>query len=86
MGNLKKLIEFCQSYIDREFDIAEFQNRLEQIFLPDRFKNTLEKKQHNAVNKLEEIRFCFLTENQYKWGCQVADYLKQETKYHMEKR
>ena len=53
--------------------------------LPDRFKNTLEKKQHNAINKLEEIQFCYLPENQYKLARQVAEYLWQETKFHMGK-
>lgn len=85
MDSLEKLMNLCQRYINREFGIAEFQSRLEKVFWPDRFKNTLEKKQHNAVNKLEEIQFCYLPENQYKLARQVAEYLWQETKFHIRK-
>ena len=85
MDSLEKLMNLCQRYINREFGIAEFQSRLENVFLHDRFKNTLEKKQHNAVNKLEEIQFCYLPENQYKLARQVAEYLWQETKFHIRK-
>lgn len=86
MNNLQKLIEICQRYIDNELDIAQFQSQLEMVFLPDDYKNTLEKKQYNAVNTLEEIRFCYLPENQYQQACQVAENLKLETEYFMDKR
>ena len=59
MNEMEKLVEICNSYIDGKFSIEEFQKRIETVYLPDECKNTLEKVQHNAHNKLEEIRFCY---------------------------
>ena len=75
MDSLEQLISVCKAYINAAFSIEEFQNRLETIILPDKYKNTLEKDQHNAFNKLDEIRFSYLPENQKKYTNAVAEEL-----------
>ena len=59
MKEINKLIELCEQFINNDFSIEEFQYGIEMIILPDKCKNTLEKEQHNACNKLEEIRYCY---------------------------
>lgn len=41
------------------FGIEEFQHTIEEILLPDVCKMSLEKFQHNACNRLEEIKYCY---------------------------
>ena len=65
MENLQKLIDICQSYKNGKFGVEEFQHRLEQIYLPDMCKHTLERVQHNALNHLEKI-FYFYPEAEHK--------------------
>mgnify|MGYP000893329607 CR=1 FL=1 len=47
------------------------------------YKNTLEKDQHNAVNKLEKIRFSYLPENQKKYADIVAEKLIHAARVYM---
>ena len=83
MNSFEKMIHICKAYVREELDIEEFQSRLEMVVLPDNCKNSLEKKQHNAVNMLEEIRFCYLPENQYKHAKVVAEKLINEVREYM---
>lgn len=79
MDSLEKLINICQAYINSNFGIEEFQRRLEMITLPDEYKNSLERDQHNAVNKLEKISYCYLPENQKKYADIVAQEMMHAT-------
>ena len=84
MNSLEKMISVCKAYINDAFAIEEFQRQLEMIILPDECKYTLENDQHNAVNKLEEIRFTYL-QNQKKQAIPVAEYLIHEIRAFMHK-
>ncbi len=75
MNNVKKLISICNAYKAGEFDIQEFQNRLETVYLPIELKNTLEKDLYNAFNKLEEIRFSLDESHQKQYAGKIADDL-----------
>ncbi len=85
MNSLEKMISVCKAYINDAFEIEEFQRQLEMIILPDECKYTLEKDQHNSVNKLEKIRFTFLPENQKKQAIPVAEHLIHEIRAFMHK-
>lgn len=74
MNALIKLVDVCEAFKRGEFDTEEFQKRIETIYLPDEYKNTLEKIQHNSCNKLEEIQFCY-TVSQKQYADLVADEL-----------
>ena len=74
MEDIAKLVAVCESYKLGEFDIKEFQERLETIFLPEQYRS-IEEEQHNAFNRLEEIQFCYQTNNQRKHALKVADDL-----------
>ena len=77
MENLQKLIDICNAYKAGDFDLGEFQQRIETVYLPDECKNTLEKTQHNALNHLEKI-FYFYPEIEHKMYAEiVADDLIQ---------
>ena len=75
MNALEHLISVCRGYINGDYEIGIFQKKLEEIFLPDRWKKSLETEQHNAVNQLEEIQFCYLPEGQRKQAVLVAEKL-----------
>ena len=75
MDVLDKLIYICNAFINGDFSIKEFQERLETIYLPDIYKDSLEKEQHNAYNRLEEIIFCCLESNHKEEGKKVAKNL-----------
>lgn len=79
MQNLQKLIDICKSYKAGNFGVEEFQHRLEQVYLPDMCKNTLEKMQHNAFNHLEKILYFYPTSEHKKYADDVADELIQAT-------
>lgn len=59
MGEIKKLREICEAFKLGRFGIEEFKARIETVYLPGEYKNTLEKAQHNTVNRLEEIIYCY---------------------------
>ena len=88
MNSIEKLIEVCKDYKSGILGIKEFQKRHETILLPDELKNTLEKAQHNAFNKLEEIIFCYPEAEYKQYGDMVADDLIRaaiEAKKYLEK-
>lgn len=78
MEALKRIIDVCNAFKNEEYNIAEFQERLETIYLPDECKATLQKEQHNVYNELEEILYCY-NESQKKYADEVADKLIQAT-------
>lgn len=82
---LEEIIDICNSYKKGDFDIEEFQQRLETVYLSEKYKNTLEIKQHNACNYLEKIRFSYFEEGQKKYADKVADALIKEVKLYIEK-
>lgn len=75
MRTLEQIIEICKRFKDRKYDIEEFQSRLQTLIIEDDLKQYLNNVLHDANNKLEEIRFCSLEENFYKYGVEVADFL-----------
>lgn len=78
MEKFNELIKICEQFINNEFDIEKFQNKIETIVLPDKCKKTLEKEQHNACNKLEEIKYCY-ADSQKEYANKVAVELIQAT-------
>ena len=40
-------------------EIKKLREICEAVYLPGEYKNTLEKAQHNTVNRLEEIIYCY---------------------------
>lgn len=83
MNELQKLIRVCEEYKQGLFDVEEFQHRLEMIYLPDEYKYTLEKDQHNAFNHLEEIYYFYAEEDHKQYADQVADDLIQKAKSYL---
>ena len=70
MKEMEQLINECNAFKQGQLSIEEFQKRIEVIYLPNECRNTLEKEQHNAVNKLEEITYCYTKSQksmQLKW-------------------
>lgn len=74
MNEIEKLVEICNAFKQGEFNTEEFQKRIETVYLPDICKNTLQKGQYNAFNKLEGIIYCY-TESQKKYAYDVAEAL-----------
>lgn len=74
MKELNKLIKICKDFKNNYIEIEEFQRKVELVVLPDKYKKTLEKEQHNACNRLEEIMFCY-KESQKMYSYKVADDL-----------
>ena len=85
MYSERKIINICNRYKNGDFDIEEFQQRLETVYLPEKYRNTLEIKQHNAFNYLEKIRFSYFEEEQKKHADKVADDLIKAVKLYIEK-
>lgn len=75
MDELKKLIDICVKYKAGEFDIQEFQGLLGMVCLPSECKHTLERVQHDAHNRLEEIIFSYTGDNLLRQAEIVADRL-----------
>lgn len=75
IDTLRQLELICKRYIDKEFELEEFQSRLETLIISDEKKVEIEKARLDAVNRLEEIRFCSLEANFYKYGVVVATSL-----------
>lgn len=75
IDTLRQLELICKRYIDKEFELEEFQSRLETLIISDEKKAEIEKARFDAVNRLEEIRFCSLEANFYKYGVVVATSL-----------
>lgn len=79
MEILQNLIFICEAYKAGDFDIKEFQHRLEKVYLPDECNKYLENEQHNAFNHLEKIFYFYPKEEQRKYAEKVADELIQAT-------
>lgn len=77
MKSIEQLIIICQAYKDERYEIDEFQHQLEAIYLPDECKNTLEKEQHNACNRLEKIFYFYPESEHKKYAISVAEELLQ---------
>ena len=75
MNAYDEMIKICGEYINEILSVEEFQKEIEILVLPDVCKKTLEKAQHNAVNKLEEIQFCYDLKEQKKMAKIVAEEL-----------
>lgn len=80
MEFLNELEALCKRFIRKEFDIIEFQGRIERLIVPDGLNIPFNKKIQESSNILEEIRFCSLEENFYKHGIEVANTLLEEIK------
>ena len=78
MKEFNELIKLCEEFINNDFSIEEFQYEIEKVILPDKCKNTLEKKQHDTCNNLEEIRYCYSV-SQKAYANKVAESLIQAT-------
>ena len=76
MGEIKKLREICEAFKLGRFGIEEFKARIETVYLPGEYKNTLEKAQHNTVNRLEEIIYCY-AESKKRYADEAGDELLQ---------
>lgn len=75
MDTIGTLESICKQYIDKEFELEELQSRLETLIISGEKKVEIEKARLDAVNRLEEIRFCSLETNFYKYGVVVATSL-----------
>lgn len=67
-AELQKLIQLCDMFIRQEYDIENFQSRLETAVFPIE----IEAEKLDILNKLEEIRFTKLELNHYHYGAEVA--------------
>ena len=86
MQNIELLINICKKYIRGLIELDEFQKQIEAIILPDGCKNTLEVSQHNACNKLEQIQYCYLPENQRQHANTVAEELIYAARNYLNKK
>ena len=86
MRNIERLISVCKSYINGSIELEAFQRQIEEIFLPDECKRTLEVVQHNAFNELEKIRFCYLPEQQRQHAKAVAEKLICAARHYLNSR
>ncbi len=75
MEDLIMLENVCNEFIERKYDLEEFQSRLKTLIVEDSLKNKLGKILTDADNKLEEIRFSSLESNFYPYGAEVAKFL-----------
>lgn len=78
MKDLDRIIEICKNFKEKKFDLLEFQSRLQTLIIEDEFKQYLSNLLYDVDNRLEEIRFCSLEENFYKYGVEVADSLMEK--------
>lgn len=69
MGDRNHIKQLCSKFKCKEYDLVEFQNRLETAIFPDE----LEGFKHSVLNELEEIRFTKLEENFYHLGIEVVE-------------
>ena len=83
MNNLKALIILCNSFINKNISLYEFQIELEHFILPDEFERKLNKYQHNTVNSLEKIYYFYPQEEHYERGVEVANKLVDAVKTYL---
>ncbi|MDD7793073.1 hypothetical protein [Clostridium sp. 'White wine YQ'] len=82
MNTLEKLEKICIMFKEDKIDIEEFQSRLETLDILGESYVSLNKVKIDAINRLEEIRYCSLESNFYKYGSEVANLLLEEIKEH----
>lgn len=75
MRTIEQIKKICNDFKGEKFDIEEFQSRLQTLLIDEEVKQCLNSILHDVDNRLEEIRFCSLEENFYKYGVEVADSL-----------
>ncbi len=80
METLFMIENICIDFIERKFDIEEFQSRINTLVVEDSLKNSLGKVLSDADNRLEEILFCSLETNFYSYGVAVAKNLLEKMK------
>lgn len=64
----QKLKKLCEMFLRQEYDLEEFQSRLET----ETFADEIEAMKSDILNELEEIRFTKLESNHYRYGAEVA--------------
>ena len=69
MGDKNHIKQLCIKFRGKEYDLIEFQNRLETAIFP----HELEGFKHSILNEIEEIRFTKLEENFYHFGLEVVE-------------
>jgi len=80
MNEIENLINICNRFLDRKYDLYEFQSRLETFAISDNQCYQLAKTIDESINQLEEIAFTSKEENFYKYGVSVANKLIYEVK------
>lgn len=80
MKSLELIENICFDYKNEMYTIEEFQQRLRTIMIEDEFSSNLLSFLNDIDNKLEEIRFCSLEINHYKYGVEVANLLIEKVK------
>ena len=64
----QKLKQLCEMFIRQEYDLEDFQSRLETAIFPVE----IEDEKLDLLNQLEEIRFSKLELDHYHYGAEVA--------------
>jgi division protein CdvB (Snf7/Vps24/ESCRT-III family) len=80
MNTVESLTYICQSFKEKKYGLEEFQSRLETLMISDELKLYLEKPMNDAINRLEEVRFCSQESNFYRYGVEVAEILLETIK------
>jgi hypothetical protein len=75
MDNIDDLISICKLFIEKKYDIQEFQSRLETFVILDDQKYKLAKLINESVNNLEEIVYTSKEDHYYKYGAEIANKL-----------
>ena len=82
MEFILKLEQVCKKFERREYNIAEFQISLAILMIPEELAVSFRQLIHESCNRLEEIEFCSLKVDYYKYGLDVSDTLLLEIKKH----
>ncbi len=69
MGDRNHIKRLCIKFKGKEYDLVEFQKRLETAIFPDE----LEGFKHSVLNEIEEIQFTKLEENFHHLGLEVVE-------------
>lgn len=65
------IIQLCQEFKDRKYDLVDFQKRMETANFPEEL---VEFKQW-ILNEIEEIRYTKLETNYYDYGLEVVNLI-----------
>ncbi|PAD76906.1 hypothetical protein, partial [Paenibacillus campinasensis] len=69
MGDRSHIKQLCSKFKGKEYELIEFQNRLETAIFPPE----LEGFKYSVLNEIEEIRFTKLEENFHHLGLKVVE-------------